>query len=104
MSRCIDNRLDMATDKTLATFRIDPQEWEAFKNIASAEGSSASALLIEFVRWHSNGNRINADTTLSADAKPTHLPNLDDKIDERIDCRLGELRIQLEELRGKLKA
>jgi len=84
-------------EKTLATFRIDPQQWEAFKNLASESGSNASALLLEFVRSTLSSNQI---STSPHSSSPTHL---DDKI-ERIDSQLGELRSQMEELRGKLKA
>lgn len=97
-------------DKTLATFRIDPQDWEAFKSLASTEGSNASTLLLEFVRWRLAGNQIShPDPTPDS---TTHLDNLDDKIDERIaarldtviDKKLDELRSQIDSLRGKLKA
>lgn len=105
-------------DKTLATFRIDPQEWETFKNTASAEGTNASAVFTEFVRWYNSGNRL-GNSTAFADT------NLDKTIDKRLDiieqrlddrglkpeiikeqleehsATLNELRSQLEELRGK---
>lgn len=109
-------------DKTLATFRIDPQEWEAFKNMAAASGSNASAVLTEFVRSY-----------LAPNSQSPHLDNLDTAIDERLDkvlddrglkpeiikeqleqhtaylasglnATMSELRSQLEELRGKLPA
>ncbi|MGI2909369.1 hypothetical protein [Tolypothrix sp. VBCCA 56010] len=65
-------------DKTLATFRIDPQEWETFKNAASAEGTNASAVFTEFVRWYNSGNRL-GNSTAFADT------NLDKTIDKRLD-------------------
>ena len=72
------------TDKFLATFRIDQEEWKDFMAQAKAEGKSASAVLVDFIRWYRSGNRISADTKSS-----THL----DDIDKIIDCRL-EARIQ----------
>ncbi|AFY51376.1 MULTISPECIES: hypothetical protein [Nostocaceae] len=114
-------------DKTLATFRIDSEEWESFKNLASSESSNASALLTEFVRWYLAGNRFNTPTSHT----PTHLDtsleqridnieqrldkvttnnldNIDEFIDKRIEdnlaTRLDKLQSQLEELRGKSKA
>lgn len=65
-------------DKTLATFRIDPQEWETFKNAASAEGTNASAVFTEFVRWYNSGNRLGTSTATT----PT---NLDNTVGNRLD-------------------
>lgn len=116
-------------DKTLATFRIDPQEWEAFKNMAAASGSNASAVLTEFVRSYLAPN----SQSPTPSPQPLHLDNLDTAIDERLDkvlddrglkpeiikeqleqhtaylasglnATMSELRSQLEELRGKLPA
>lgn len=38
------------TKDRLATFRIDPDLWEAFKNKANSNQTSASALLNNFIR------------------------------------------------------
>ncbi|MBD0261180.1 MAG: hypothetical protein ICV78_00245 [Tolypothrix sp. Co-bin9] len=82
------------TDKTLATFRIDPQEWEQFKNAVSIERTNASAVLLEFVRWYSAGNRLNTsargagtnlDTSLAHNLDTVTSNNLDRVIDERLD-------------------
>lgn len=99
-------------DKTLATFRIDPEEWEAFKNAATSQGSNASALLTEFVRWYLAGNRLDVATVPTPSHLDTSLQqrldtieqSLDELIDKRIEARLDAVRSQLEELRGKLKA
>lgn len=37
------------TAKKLATFRIDPDEWEAFQQWAKRNGTTASALLVEYI-------------------------------------------------------
>lgn len=116
-------------DKTLATFRIDHQEWEAFKNMAAASGSNASAVLTEFVRSYLAPN----SQCPTPNPQPLHLDNLDTAINERLDkvlddrglkpeiikeqleehtaylasglnATMSELRLQLEELRGKLPA
>ncbi|KYC43482.1 hypothetical protein WA1_10475 [Scytonema hofmannii PCC 7110] len=74
----------MAMDnKFLATFRINQEEWKDFMAQAKAEGSSASAVLVDFIRWYRSGNRIAADTKRS-----THLDNLDSIIDPRIEARI----------------
>ncbi|MUG97994.1 hypothetical protein F7734_39070 [Scytonema sp. UIC 10036] len=70
-------------DKFLATFRINQDEWKDFMAQAKAEGSSASAVLVDFIRWYRSGNRIAADTKRS-----THLDNLDYIIDSRIEARI----------------
>lgn len=113
-------------DKTLATFRIDPQEWEAFKNMAVASGSNASAVLTEFVRSYLAPN----SQSPTPNPQPLHLDTaIDERLDKVLDDRglkpeiikeqleqhtaylasglnatISELRSQLEELRGKLKA
>lgn len=70
-------------DKFLATFRINQEEWKDFMAQAKAEGSSASAVLVDFIQWYRTGNRIAADTKRST--------NLDLLIDERIKAKLNEL-------------
>ena len=73
-------------DKFLATFRIDQEEWKDFMAQAKAGGSSASAVLVDFISWYRTGNRIAADTESS-----TNLDNLTVLIDERILAKLNEL-------------
>lgn len=107
--------------KILATFRIDPKEWEDFKALALASGKTASAVLLEFVRWYRAGHRI-SPTTSSALGSGVSLDNLDslideriaakveslkseslDKVsDERIENRLAQILDELEELQGNL--
>lgn len=99
-------------DKTLATFRINPKQWEAFKAMASGEGSNASAILNDFVGWYLAGNRINQldnNLDLNLDAINEKIDKridemLDNKLDTHIDKKLDEVLNELEELRGKLIA
>lgn len=99
-------------DKTLATFRVEPKQWEAFKATASDESSNASAVLNDFVAWYLAGNRINKlDTNidLNLDAINEKIDKridemLDNKLDTHIDKKLDEVLKELEELRGKLIA
>jgi hypothetical protein len=44
------------SDRILATFRVDPDKWQAFKGKAKTEGSNASAVLIQFVTAYLDGN------------------------------------------------
>jgi hypothetical protein len=81
-------------DKTLATFRLDPALWEAFKNMAAASGSNASAVLTEFVRSYLAPQPVNEsaapvpNTQLPIpNSQSAYLDNLDGIIDERLDNR-----------------
>jgi hypothetical protein len=116
----------MANKKVLATFRIEEEEWEAFKEWSNANGSNASAVLIDLVRGCLSGKTPGVSSVPSPDSTPTHLDDsteqridkieqrLDKEIDKRddyldkridsIDRCIEEMRSQLEELRGKLKA
>ncbi|MEH2399670.1 hypothetical protein [Nostoc sp.] len=106
------------SDKTLATFRIEPQEWESFKALATSNGSTASAVLLQIIR-----NCLDANQIPSASSDHISLDSIETLIDKRIEDSLGsietlidkriedslvvsltEVRSQLEELRGKLKA
>ncbi|NJL78351.1 MAG: hypothetical protein HC836_42505 [Richelia sp. RM2_1_2] len=99
-------------DKTLATFRIEPKQWEAFKTVASDESSNASAVLNDLVAWYLAGNRINKlddniDTNLDAINEKIDKridETLDSKIDEHIDKKLDVVLKELGELREKLPA
>lgn len=102
-------------DKTLATFRIEPEQWEAFKEMAANKGTNASAVLNELVSWYLAGNDVNT----SSDHLDRDIDNIANEIDKRIDEKLGDIderiykrleekleaqQAQIEELRGKLKA
>ncbi|MEM9925115.1 MAG: hypothetical protein AAF915_15415 [Cyanobacteria bacterium P01_D01_bin.50] len=99
-------------DKTLATFRVEPKQWEAFKTMASDESSNASAVLNDFVAWYLAGNRINkTDNNIDNNLDKIHehidkriYETLDKKLDERIDKKLDVVMKELEELREKLPA
>jgi len=99
-------------DKTLATFRVEPKQWEAFKTMASDESSNASAVLNDFVAWYLAGNRINKinnNIDNNLDEIHEHIDKriyetLDNKLDEHIDKKLDVVMKELEELREKLSA
>jgi hypothetical protein len=74
------------SDKVLATFRIDPDKWEAFKALASERGNNASAMLVEFVEDCVGGNTRPAQTT-----------DTNSKIDERIDERIRDIDNRIDE-------
>lgn len=77
-------------DKILATFRIDPEEWEDFKKQSSADGSSASAVLIDLVRWYREGNRISRH----AENPSFNLDKIDARLHNLIDIKLDEIGIK----------
>jgi len=73
-------------DDKLATFRIDSQKWERFKEWAYNNKSSASAVLLNLI------NRCLAgDISPSSIVPNTNLDNLDSLIDERIEAKLQSL-------------
>jgi hypothetical protein len=82
------------TDKTLATFKIDPDHWEAFKFKANESGSNASALLKDFISAYLS-DRID----LKQDGSIDTLAGLDKKIEAVLDRVMGE---RLEEVRDEL--
>jgi hypothetical protein len=75
------------SDRILATFRVDPDKWQAFKGKAKAEGSNASAVLIQFVTDYLDGN---------IDSNIDKL-DIDHGLDERIDNAIAKLRDELTE-------
>ena len=113
-------------EKILATFRTDPDKWEAFKAQASEENSNATSVLLDFIDWYLDGNRITKGKQKTTKAQPRP-DNLDERIEalvnERIEAalkerlqestaylanglneRLSAVYTELEELRGKLSA
>jgi hypothetical protein len=88
----------------LATFRIEPELWEAFKAQARKNGKSASDVLLDFVRTYVAGGSASAPT------EAPQLDNLDARIDEKvieaiapIQQELAELKAALVQLPGKQK-
>ncbi|NCR08852.1 hypothetical protein [Microcystis aeruginosa] len=69
----------MAKNKILATFRVDEDDWEAFKQWAEKRGNSASGELIRFIE--------------SALGRAT----LDDMetVDKKIEAAIASLRTEL---------
>jgi hypothetical protein len=89
----------MGKEKILATFKIDPDDWERFKQIANERGESASALLVEFVHWCLQGNQL---PTTAAVENPH---NLDKLIEEILDKRIASIiDSRIEAHREPLKA
>lgn len=92
----------------LATFRIEPEKWEAFKSLAANQGTSASAMLNDFIDQCLAEGRINFDAPAAVGNDANLINFIDARIDASLTTRLDEMRsqfeAQLEELRGKLKA
>ncbi len=82
----------MSDTKTqLATFRVEPDLWEAFKTQARKNGRTASDVLTDFVEnYVTSGKAIASDTT--------QIDNLDSRIDEKI----APIRAELAELKAQL--
>ena len=75
------------SDRILATFRVDPERWQAFKGKAKAKGSNASTVLIQFVTAYLDKN-IDGNIDKS---------NIDRDLDEKIENAIAKLRNELTE-------
>ncbi len=80
------------SDKVLATFRIDPDEWEEFKSKASQNSTNASAMLLKLVRSYLAGNPL-------SNTEPDTVPN---NIDERLN-RLDSIEERLRTVADRLQ-
>lgn len=67
------------SNKTLATFRIEENDWLAFKTWAESRGSNASSELVKY-----------ALTCIGKIKTDNQLPNLDKSIDNYLDANLDE--------------
>jgi hypothetical protein len=85
----------MAAEKTLATFRIDPDKWEQFKLRTGEDNSNASSALLEFVDWYLQGNRLSRGEAVASSA------DIDKLVDERIDIKLQGLYERLAAMEGQ---
>jgi hypothetical protein len=77
------------SDLKLATFKIEPDRWQAFQDKAKQEGSNASALLKTFIGRYLDGSI----------EIPSELSSTD--IDSRIDAKLEKFEA---EILGKSRA
>ena len=79
----------------LATFRVEPELWEAFKAQARKNGLTASDVLNSFVQSYvSSGSAI-------APTEVNQLDNLDARIDEKVIEAIAPLVERLAVLEGK---
>jgi hypothetical protein len=82
----------MSDNKTqLATFRVEPDLWEAFKAQARKNGRTASDVLTDFVQ-----NYVTGGDAIASD------PNQIDNLDSRIDEKIAPIRAELAELKAQL--
>jgi hypothetical protein len=82
------------------SFRFTDAEVQALEALQTPEDKSASQTAARLLRGMLAG-RID-ESTMSTSS--TTVDNIEDLIDERLKIGLAEMRSQLEELRGKLKA
>lgn len=78
----------------LATFRVEPELWEAFKAQSRKGGKTASDVLNEFVQNY-------VSSTIASTEKP-QLDNLETRIDERVIEAIAPIKAELDELRAEL--
>jgi hypothetical protein len=82
------------------SFRFTDAEVQALEALQTPEDKSASQTAARLLRGLLAG-RID-ESTLSTSS--TTVDNIEDLIDKRLEVALTEVRSQLEEMRGKLKA
>lgn len=73
--------------RTLATFRIDESQWQAFKEKSASQGSNATAELAKFIQSYIS-NDIQTDIQ---------------RIDDEIYNRISELSERLDQHEDRLK-
>jgi predicted DNA-binding protein len=81
----------------LATFRVEPELWEAFKAQARKDGRTASEVLNEFVQSY-----IQTRVITSTEVAQPVLDNLESRIDEKVVEAIAPLRAELEEIKLRL--
>jgi chromosome segregation ATPase len=69
------------SDKKLATFRIDGEVWEQFQELAKADGSNASKLLIDFVNGYIDRRQSRQSVASDIDSLDIGGSNLDTSMD-----------------------
>lgn len=92
----------MSEDKTLATFRIEAKTWKAFQERAKMSGTSASALLVDFIDSYLGGTE--APTPAPVVASQDELAELRKRIDSLEETVLNRLDKLEENQVGELVA
>ena len=94
------------TKKKLATFRIDPDEWEAFQEWAKRSGTNASALLVNYIeqcldrppskisRFSLNGTDDNIERRI--DSIDKRLKLLEGSIEEKIEKLIKKQMVSIQ--------
>lgn len=90
----------MRDNKTLATFRLDAQLWEAFKAEAAKNGTNASALLLAYCRDYVSGesrqvSSSRIDKCIDEVSPRIDIDNLDERIDRQVQDAMAEARAEL---------
>jgi hypothetical protein len=81
----------MADNKTLATFRLDAQLWEAFKAEVAKNGTNASAALTAYCRDYVSGASRQVSSSRIDKRIDETSPSIDiDSLDERIDRQIQD--------------
>lgn len=78
----------------LATFRVEPELWEAFKAQSRKNGKTASDVLNEFVQSYVSGAVASVETP--------QLDNLESRIDERVIEAIAPIRQELDQIKAAL--
>ncbi len=82
----------------LATFRVDDEDWQKFQEIARTQGTSASALLVNFIRSSivSGVMPNHQDSSVVENAIQTKLASIDERIENAIQAKLADIDERIE--------
>ncbi|QMS91363.1 hypothetical protein HUN01_28590 [Nostoc edaphicum CCNP1411] len=82
----------------LATFRIDDEDWQKFQELAKTQGTSASALLVNFIRSSITSPEVtkrqeSGDVESAIQAK---LASIDERIENAVQLKLADVDRRIE--------
>lgn len=92
------------TEKTLATFRVDAEQWQAFKAKAAENGVNATSLFLQWIEMYLDGNLDSTSQRIDGTAQriDNNLDSVLSCIDERLDSAISPLQQQIDQLRSEL--
>jgi hypothetical protein len=93
--------IDMVKQK-LGTFRIDESDWESFRELAKASGTSASAALLAYIQGCLESGKLEVmpPSDISIDTRIDEIStDIDKRIDKAVKAAIAPLRQEIDELK-----
>ena len=84
-------------DKTLATFKVDPAQWELFKARCAELDSNATKTILNLIDGFLDGR-----ISLAPNIQESDIKLIDERLDERIGLAIAPLKAQMEEVQANL--